>query len=189
MPSRIEGYGLVGSEAAAQGIPVLVNAESGVGQFLADESRIPAELGQHCVVPDAGLAGNRDARVQAWGTALTELASDYPARRAAAGELRVVLADYTWSDAASGLREAAAKAKPGALRNTVQEANGAVRETTGTPQQAVATAGVDRDFVSRFTQGAATSGPQAAQTTTTGERPQTGVVTRTDQRDGARGVD
>ncbi|HEY3004656.1 MAG TPA: glycosyltransferase family 4 protein, partial [Kribbellaceae bacterium] len=171
MPSRIEGYGLVGAEAAAHGIPVLVNAESGIGRFLSDGSRVPAELGAGCVVPDAGLADDRAGRVQAWSAAIDELRNDYPRRRAAAGDLKGVLRAYSWQHAARAFSRAALDSVPGAGRHTVQGPDGVNRTVTpagrdATPQEraeSVRDHGASpqaQDLVNRFTQsGSPISGP------------------------------
>ncbi|MFK4085297.1 glycosyltransferase family 4 protein [Kribbella sp. NPDC020789] len=124
MPSKIEGYGLVGAEAAAHGVPVLVNSESGVGQFLADGNRIPEHLGAPSVVPDQGLRNDQAGRVQVWAGAVQELRSDYPNRRQAAGELKDVLQNYTRENSAQALLAAAREAHPGANRSTMQGPNG-----------------------------------------------------------------
>jgi glycosyltransferase involved in cell wall biosynthesis len=124
MPSRIEGYGLVGAEAAAHGVPVLVNAESGVGQFLNDADRIPAHLGAQSVVPDQGLRADQAGRVEAWAGSIEDLRNDYGDRRAAAGELKDVLQQYSWNNAAQALSEAARGTYPGANISTAQGPDG-----------------------------------------------------------------
>ncbi|GAB3856348.1 glycosyltransferase family 4 protein [Dactylosporangium cerinum] len=130
MPSKVEGYGLSGAEAAAHGLPVLVTAESGFGQFLADSGRIPGTAGTAAVVPDTGLAGNQPARAAVWADAVAELRRDYVQRRVEAGRLQTTLAEYTWQDAATGLAQAIVEATPGATRDTVQGPGGAVRPYT-----------------------------------------------------------
>lgn len=124
MPSKIEGYGLVGAEAAAHGVPVLVNAESGVGQFLADGNRIPERLGAASVVPDQGLRNDQAGRVEAWAGAIQDLRGDYANRREAAGELKGVLQNYTRENSAQALLSAAREAHPGANASTQQGPNG-----------------------------------------------------------------
>ncbi|WP_328990627.1 glycosyltransferase family 4 protein [Kribbella sp. NBC_01245] len=133
MPSKIEGYGLVGAEAAAHGVPVLVNAESGVGQFLADGNRIPERLGAASVVPDQGLRNDQAGRVEVWAGAIQDLRGDYANRREAAGELKGVLQNYTRENSAKALLAAAREAHPGANVSTQQGANGAVLPVTRRP--------------------------------------------------------
>lgn len=132
MPSRVEAYGRIAAQAAAHGVPVLVNAESGIGELLGDPDRIPAHLGADSVVPDRGLATDRAGRVRAWASALDRLRLDYGRRRAAAGELAAVLRQYSWTDAARGLAQALHEAEPGAGRSTVQAALG-VAVPVGSP--------------------------------------------------------
>jgi glycosyltransferase involved in cell wall biosynthesis len=133
MPSKIEGFGLAGYEAAAHGVPVLVNEQSGVGQFLQDSTRIPSELGGPSVVPDRGLTGDQAGRVQAWASAIEQLRADYPERRAAAGQLKEVLHDYTKADAAKALAQAVREAYPGANRSTAQGPGGTLQPVDRRP--------------------------------------------------------
>jgi glycosyltransferase involved in cell wall biosynthesis len=144
MPSKIEGYGLVGAEAAAHGLPVLANEESGFGQFLLDDNRFPAHLGAPSVVRDAGLAG--DHRAHAWSQAVTDLRDHYDERRAAAAEIKTVLGQYTWGHAARALSEAIIEATPGADNATAQGPAGSIISRPG-----LSTTGL-----------AATTGPGAA---------------------------
>jgi glycosyltransferase involved in cell wall biosynthesis len=163
MPSRVEGYGLVGSESAERGLPILVTEESGLGQFLRDETRVPAQLGRPGVVRDRGLEG--EARVAAWCAAFRDLAADYERRAEKATQLRDVFQAYSSRDAAvafvsaaqsatrSAAPSAAQSAATGASRHTVQGPRGVIR-TLGVEPAAASDAGppLDRDFVERFTQ-------------------------------------
>ncbi|MDT9691740.1 glycosyltransferase [Streptomyces sp. P9(2023)] len=100
MPSKHEGYGMVAPEGLAHGVPVLVNEESGAALFFQDTDRVPAEIGQRCVVPEP-TDGN--SRANAWMTAINQLSEDLPQRQADALHLREVLQQYSWDHAAEAL--------------------------------------------------------------------------------------
>ncbi|CAI7591425.1 unnamed protein product [Penicillium viridicatum] len=57
MPSMHEGFGMIFTEVAGLGVPILVTQESGAGQLALDRSRIPPEIGQACVVMDESTYG------------------------------------------------------------------------------------------------------------------------------------
>ncbi|MFI9205617.1 glycosyltransferase family 4 protein [Streptomyces sp. NPDC053048] len=109
MPSKHEGFGLVATEAAGHGVPVLVNQDSGAAQFLSDPSRIDPKIGLPCVVPEPDNPKHRPA---AWGKAMQELKADLPQRRENAKELREALKAYSWDHASQGLVEATMKSTP-----------------------------------------------------------------------------
>lgn len=52
MPSMHEGFGLVASEAARAGVPVVVGEGTGAGLFFGDPHYVPAELGEPATVRD-----------------------------------------------------------------------------------------------------------------------------------------
>ncbi|TDD46636.1 glycosyltransferase [Kribbella antibiotica] len=99
MPSHHEGYGLVASEAAGAGVPILVDKmNTGMGMFLADEDRVPRELGQGSVVP----ASSYNTKV--WSDRLQEMLANLPQERERALALREHLTtNYSWQKAAEGL--------------------------------------------------------------------------------------
>ncbi|GHF47833.1 hypothetical protein GCM10010218_31570 [Streptomyces mashuensis] len=107
MPSKHEGFGLVATEAAGHGVPVLVNQESGAAQFLGDKGRIAPEIGQPCIVPEPK---NPDRRFMSWAKAIGELKADLPQRRENAKQLREALKAYSWDHAAEALVEASMQA-------------------------------------------------------------------------------
>ncbi|RLU99200.1 hypothetical protein CTZ27_14680 [Streptomyces griseocarneus] len=109
MPSKHEGFGLVATEAAGHGVPVLVNQESGAAQFLGDKARIAPEIGQPCIVPEPS---NPNDRPLTWATSIGRLKADLPQRRENAKELREALKAYSWEHAGEALVEAAMKATP-----------------------------------------------------------------------------
>ncbi|HWD84058.1 MAG TPA: nucleotidyl transferase AbiEii/AbiGii toxin family protein [Kribbella sp.] len=174
VPSLVEGYAMVASEAAAAGVPVLITEDSGFAQLLADESRVPSELGRPAVVADQGLTGA--ARAQVWSTAIKDLGADYPARRQAAAELASVLQEYSWKDAAAGLAEAMKAANPDARRYTIQGNGqvGLVAHSGPGPDKPTV-----RDLVNRFTSGPAR--PRAAGDDPTPRRPPTTPARRHDR--------
>ncbi|MGL5866987.1 MAG: glycosyltransferase family 4 protein [Dermatophilaceae bacterium] len=105
MPSLHEGFGLVATEAAGSGIPVLVNNESGAARFL---RQLPG--GENAVVHSPVTAGDPDNerdRVQAWAQAIEDLDVNLESRWAAASELRGALVDYSWAHAGASMIEAA----------------------------------------------------------------------------------
>jgi glycosyltransferase involved in cell wall biosynthesis len=62
MPSRSEGFGLVGQEAILRGVPVLVSDRSGLAQLLREHLGTDAD---HLIAP---VTGNFDADAQEWAT-------------------------------------------------------------------------------------------------------------------------
>ncbi|GHG56720.1 glycosyltransferase family 4 protein [Streptomyces griseocarneus] len=109
MPSKHEGFGLVATEAAGHGIPILVNQESGAAEFLGDKSRIDPKIGKPCIVPEPTGPGQRPG---AWAKAINDLKADLPQRRENAKELREALKAYSWDNAGQCLVEAAMKTTP-----------------------------------------------------------------------------
>ncbi|MGL5866860.1 MAG: glycosyltransferase family 4 protein [Dermatophilaceae bacterium] len=106
MPSRNEGYGLVAAEAAGHGIPVLVSGCSGIGELLADASRVPAHLGAPSVVPMTGQ--ERDLTLASlWADHIHKLTQNMPANWERAGALQQHLGrTFTWQGAAERLTTA-----------------------------------------------------------------------------------
>jgi glycosyltransferase involved in cell wall biosynthesis len=100
MPSRQEGFGLVGLEAIAAGVPVLVSANSGLGELLAALGGPAAG----CVVPVEDVA-DRDAR--RWADAIERVFADRRAAFVAADEVRAQVAERcAWSACAASLLSA-----------------------------------------------------------------------------------
>jgi glycosyltransferase involved in cell wall biosynthesis len=65
MPSRHEGFGLVGLEAISAGVPVLVSEQSGLGALLHEHKTASV---QRAVVPMSGVDDEADAA--AWRRAI-----------------------------------------------------------------------------------------------------------------------
>lgn len=91
LPSRSEGFGLVGLEGIAAGIPVLVSTRSGIGEFLSD-------------VPDAAnavvrVSGDLETDAAAWFNALDFVLRDRVTAFARAKRLREHLEQrLSWPD-------------------------------------------------------------------------------------------
>ncbi|MER5780312.1 glycosyltransferase family 4 protein [Streptomyces mobaraensis] len=130
MPSKHEGFGLVATEAAGYGVPVLVNQESGVAQFLGDKSKFPPEVGQPCIVPEPK---NPNDRQRNWAKAISELKADLPQRRENAKKLREVLKAYSWDHAAKALVEASAQATPVAQQKPLAQGQAQRKATAQGP--------------------------------------------------------
>lgn len=114
MPSLHEGFGLVATEAAGQGVPVLVNSESGAAQFLEqfEELGVPNPMvvaTPFTIDPTTSreVAGGAEERARAWAQAIGQLSETLSAGRDNAEELHGLLEQYTWPHAADALVEAA----------------------------------------------------------------------------------
>ncbi|OLT27035.1 hypothetical protein BJF83_19460 [Nocardiopsis sp. CNR-923] len=102
MPSRAEGFGLVGLEGAGAGLPVVLPTTSGVGTYFGDPSRFPPELTRLMLV-EQGFEDEVD--VERWNANLREILLDIPTARENALALQRILseADTTWVGAAQSL--------------------------------------------------------------------------------------
>lgn len=100
MPSRGEGFGLVGVEAIAAGTPVLVTSASGLGELLSRKLLAPDDAAR--IVVETTRDDARD--VAAWSDAIKAVLRDREGAFAWASKLRSDLAGrWTWSHAVSGL--------------------------------------------------------------------------------------
>jgi glycosyltransferase involved in cell wall biosynthesis len=99
MPSRKEGFGLVGLEAIVAGTPVLVSSESGLGGILRET--LEKEQADRIVVP---MSGDDERDGDEWGRAVERMLSDREASFHRATEVRALLAEKkTWAAAIGGL--------------------------------------------------------------------------------------
>ncbi|WP_116211561.1 glycosyltransferase family 4 protein [Streptomyces olivoreticuli] len=99
MPSRVEGYGLVGQEAIMAGTPVLVSDRSGLGALLREA--LPPELAHRIVVP---VDRDDTVDVPVWGHRIAAMLLDRTAAFATAAAVRDVMAsERTWAGATSSL--------------------------------------------------------------------------------------
>lgn len=93
MPSRAEGFGLVGQEAIVEGTPVLVSEASGLGDLLREA--LGDEAAASWVVP---MSGDTATDIQTWARAIDGMLSESKEKFAAAEALRVDLAErLPWS--------------------------------------------------------------------------------------------
>jgi glycosyltransferase involved in cell wall biosynthesis len=88
MPSRAEGFGLVGSEAICAGVPVLVSSESGLAGLLRE--RLDQEEYLRIVVP---VTDNVKADVVAWANAIERVLLNRAGAFATAAKLQATLAE------------------------------------------------------------------------------------------------
>lgn len=99
MPSRAEGFGLVGLEAVVAGTPVLVSLTSGLGKLLRE--LLPTALAQQVTIP---ITGNAIKDKQRWGHAIATALSNPEVAFAAAQDIRTTMArKRTWAMAARTL--------------------------------------------------------------------------------------
>ena len=92
MPSRAEGFGLVGLEAIAAGVPVLVSDKSGLGDLL--KEALDDEGYAQMVVP---VVDTFDEDAEAWSRAIGFVLYDRKSAFRRAADIRRYLADrYTW---------------------------------------------------------------------------------------------
>ncbi|MDT3398949.1 AAA family ATPase [Streptomyces sp. B1866] len=97
MPSRSEGFGLVGAEAIARGVPVLVSAESGLAQLLRE---VLGREGAARFVVDMSGDGEKDT--DRWARAIDRKLRDRENAFQQAAELRKILAErVSWARAAA----------------------------------------------------------------------------------------
>lgn len=95
LPSRAEGFGLVGLEAILAGTPVLVSNRSGLGLLLREV--LPAEVARQVVVQ----VHDDESDVPAWGHAIAFVLRNRPAAFATAATIRDTLStERTWAMAA-----------------------------------------------------------------------------------------
>lgn len=99
MPSRSEGFGLVGLEAIVAGTPALISSESGLGQLL--QGTLETEQANRFVVPATG----DDAQdIETWSRAIEGVLRDRDAAFRRAAEVRTLLGRRkTWAAAMASL--------------------------------------------------------------------------------------
>jgi glycosyltransferase involved in cell wall biosynthesis len=92
MPSRAEGFGLVGVEAITAGVPVLISRESGLGQLLGDA--LPDEQAARTVV---GVTQDDATDADVWGHHIAAVLRNRQAAFADAFEVhQTMAATHTW---------------------------------------------------------------------------------------------
>ena len=83
MPSRKEGFGLVGLEAITLGIPILISSNSGLAELIRE--KIPLEITTRCIIP---VTDNLEDDSQAWAQAIEFVLLDREAAFARANLLQ-----------------------------------------------------------------------------------------------------
>jgi glycosyltransferase involved in cell wall biosynthesis len=105
MPSRREGFGLVGVEAIASGIPVLITSASGLAEMLT-EILSPVEAAR-IIVETSGDTNYSDMDVEEWERSIYASLYDREAAFRAASDLRNKLRlRYSWKGSVEGLLSA-----------------------------------------------------------------------------------
>jgi len=100
MPSRAEAFGLVGLEAIAAGVPVLVSGRSGLGVLLLDQGQLP--VAHQAVVDVAATVRDLEADVRMWEKSIHAVMRSLPGAFREAAELRdEMAARCTWATAAA----------------------------------------------------------------------------------------
>ncbi|MFE0589799.1 glycosyltransferase family 4 protein [Micromonospora echinospora] len=99
MPSRVEGFGLVGLEAVVAGTPLLVSANSGLGMLLREV--LPPDDAALAVLP---IDTDDAATTRLWAAHTARVLRDPPAAFAAAERIRRTMAGrVTGADAAAAV--------------------------------------------------------------------------------------
>ncbi|KAJ9248404.1 hypothetical protein DTO195F2_8849 [Paecilomyces variotii] len=126
MPSTHEGFGMIFTEVAGLGIPILVTQDSGAGQLALDRTRIPVEVGQACVVFDESAYGIKPSpeseRVAIWAHRIDHVRRHLDQACKDARALQQVMRGYSWKHAAQALLSAAIES----TTDTVQRSNGVI---------------------------------------------------------------
>ena len=130
MPSTHEGFGMIFTEVAGLGIPILVTQDSGAAQFVLDRKRIPVEIGRSCVVMDESAYGIepslRSERVAIWAHRIDQVRCHLDQARRHALTLQKIMKSYSWEHAANALLSAALESDT----DTIQMADGAISQKT-----------------------------------------------------------
>ncbi|MGV9409180.1 zeta toxin family protein [Nocardia sp. NPDC003693] len=111
MPSHIEAFGLVATETAGAGVPMVVPSASGAGRFFGDDTVFPSELTDGMLV-EQGPEG--PVSVEAWAAVLESQLSDQDGAWDRALQLQQILRDqqFTWESAATALIDATRAVPP-----------------------------------------------------------------------------
>lgn len=111
MPSLAEGFGLVATEAAGAGVPMVLPSTSGAGRFFGDHTVFPSELTDGMFV-EQGYES--PVSVEAWAAVLESQLSDQDGAWDRALQLQQILRDqqFTWESAATALIDATRAVPP-----------------------------------------------------------------------------
>jgi glycosyltransferase involved in cell wall biosynthesis len=111
MPSRSEGFGLVGLEAIGFGIPVLISEESGLAELL---KRDAPEFAEAFVVP---MALDDETNFREWGDRLSRVVADRKRAFERSANLRLALSQRnTWQISAKKLIDVIRNLSPSVTR-------------------------------------------------------------------------
>ena len=112
MPSRAEGFGLVGLEAISMGVPVLVSMRSGIGELLLELAKSKSSLGfvKRFVID---ILDDMPTDSEAWAQAIKGILNDREQVFQQTDKLRSVLlkTDY-WQNETASLLVALEKISP-----------------------------------------------------------------------------
>ncbi|MGX1806327.1 zeta toxin family protein [Nocardia sp. NPDC055321] len=111
MPSLAEGFGLVATEAAGAGVPMVLPSTSGAGRFFGAHTVFPSELTDGMFV-EQGYES--PVSVEAWAAVLESQLSDQDGAWDRALQLQQILRDqqFTWGSAATALIDATRAVPP-----------------------------------------------------------------------------
>jgi glycosyltransferase involved in cell wall biosynthesis/tetratricopeptide (TPR) repeat protein len=102
MPSRREGFGLVGLEAITEGIPVLISSKSGLGELLKD--KLPGQIINRWIIE---VTGDLETDAREWAKAIELVLLDRETAFTRAIELQRLLgSSVSWAQGVSELFQA-----------------------------------------------------------------------------------
>jgi glycosyltransferase involved in cell wall biosynthesis len=105
MPSRREGFGLVGLEAIVSGTPVLLSNQSGLAELLTEQ--LEPELAARVVVGTTGDEANPGPDIDQWANAIEATLRNRGASfRDASGLLAALGHRLTWKSSVQSLLSA-----------------------------------------------------------------------------------
>jgi glycosyltransferase involved in cell wall biosynthesis len=105
MPSRTEGFGLVGLEAIVTGIPVLLSSQSGLAELLTE--RLDPEVAARVIVAMTGNQTRPDPDFDQWANAIEATLRNREASFRDVSELLAAMSHrLTWKHSVQGLLSA-----------------------------------------------------------------------------------
>lgn len=102
MPSRSEGFGLVGQEAIVAGTPVLISSQSGLADAM--KEWLDIEMAARVIVGTTGDEMDAEPDIDQWANAIEAVLRNRDASFRDASELQAILGErLTWKGSAQGL--------------------------------------------------------------------------------------